>query len=719
MSMKPEAVIERLARNHRQLVVLAGDRYWALDAALRIYDSTTDHKAWIGDAPPESDVGMSFAQAHRFLGRELGLLVFNGYSGLNVDALGAVSGSVVGGGILVLLMPSLQDWHRFDDPEYQRMLAMPHDISEIGGYFLMRMAAIVQSDANVWVIDQDSATHKDALQALNSLVSSQRKLFHAITTSDQFEVIQAIERVAVGHRRRPLVITSDRGRGKSAALGMAAARLIDRGFGDIDVAAPLFESVQTLFRHAQAGLPGSSMHDRVLESGKGRLVYHEPDFLLRNTTTSRLLLVDEAAGIPLVVLEQLLTRYSRVVFATTVHGYEGTGRSFAIRFHQVLNRVAPKWRQLEMHQPIRWAVNDPVESLLFRILLLDARADDVTVAGNVAVSDTSCTMVTQQQLASDSTLLEQVFGLLMGAHYRTRPQDLRYLMDCPGIEVMIMRLDGGRIIGAMLVVYEGGLPANLARDLYEGTRRPRGHMLPGIIAGHCGLKDAAHLVGARVIRIAVHPGLQGRGLGSELLENMMTHLADRQCDYVGASFGVVAELAGFWQRAGFLPVHLGLVASASAGSQSLTMLLGISEQGIVLSRMAWQRFSRNLPLELAGNYRHLDPATIAEILRISERGNEAGLFLTEGDREDLLRFAAGGRNMESVEAALFRLVLNACRNGELQCPGDLSWHTLVSVCLQRKDIDYTNNSAGLSGRSDLVEYVRAHANRLLDRIINK
>lgn len=713
MSMKPEAVIERLTRNYRQLVVLAGDRYWALDAALGIYDSATDHKAWIGDAPPESNAGISFSQAHKFLGRELGLLVFNGHSGLNVDALGAVSGSVVGGGILVLLMPPLQDWQRFDDPEYQRMLASPHGVDEINGYFLMRMAGIVQSDADVWVIAQDGTAHDDSLQILETLVSGERKLFHAVTTADQVQVIQAVERVAVGHRRRPLVITSDRGRGKSAALGMAAARLIDEGFGDIDVTAPLFESVEALFQHAQSGLPGSSMYDHVLDSDKGRLAYHEPESLANKTTTARLLLVDEAAGIPLAVLEQLLTRYSRVVFATSVHGYEGTGRSFAIRFHRVLNRVAPKWRQMEMHQPIRWAANDPVELLLFRALLLDARPDDVAPADVDIISGVSCTLVTQQQLASDGVLLKQVFGLLMGAHYRTRPQDLRYLMDCPGIDIMIMRLDGDRIIGAMLVVYEGGLPDKLARDLYEGTRRPRGHMLPGIIAGHCGLEDAAHLVGARIIRIAVHPGLQGRGLGSDLLRSMMAQLASRKCDYVGASFGITPGLIRFWKAAGFVPIHLGLVASASAGSQSLTVVHGFSAKGSALAKTASQRFSRNFPLELAANFKYVNSYCIGEILYGTEHDVETGIALTDADKEDLQHFAAGGRNMESVDAALFRLVLNACQAGAMQHQPGIDWKTLIGTFLQRNEVDFTNNPERLSGRQDLVQHIREQVRDLL------
>ena len=70
----------------------------------------------------------------------------------------------------------------------------------------------------------------------------------------QQKAIEQVIRTVTGHRRRPLVITANRGRGKSSALGIAAARLINDGLSKILVCAPNKHSVTTLYKHATLNL---------------------------------------------------------------------------------------------------------------------------------------------------------------------------------------------------------------------------------------------------------------------------------------------------------------------------------------------------------------------------------------------------------------------------------------------------------------------------------
>ena len=54
-------------------------------------------------------------------------------------------------------------------------------------------------------------------------------------------------------------------------------------------------------------------------------------------------------------LEAMLARHSRIVFATTEHGYEGTGRGFHLRFKRVLDEQTPDWQELHQWSPFAGA----------------------------------------------------------------------------------------------------------------------------------------------------------------------------------------------------------------------------------------------------------------------------------------------------------------------------------------------------------------------------
>ncbi|AAC22911.1 predicted coding region HI1256 [Haemophilus influenzae Rd KW20] len=62
------------------------------------------------------------------------------------------------------------------------------------------------------------------------------------------------------------------------------------------------------------------------------------------------------------------------------------------------------------------------------------------------------------------------------------------------------------------------------------------------------------------------------------------------------SFGYTDELAKFWQKCGFVLVHLGEHQEASSGCYSAIALKGISKEGLALVDTAYKQFQRNLPL---------------------------------------------------------------------------------------------------------------------------
>ena len=65
------------------------------------------------------------------------------------------------------------------------------------------------------------------------------------------------------------------------------------------------------------------------------------------------ILYEEAAAIPVAVLTTLMQQNNRLVFASTVHGYEGSGRGFELRFRERLTLSMPQWRELRLRAPVR------------------------------------------------------------------------------------------------------------------------------------------------------------------------------------------------------------------------------------------------------------------------------------------------------------------------------------------------------------------------------
>jgi len=66
------------------------------------------------------------------------------------------------------------------------------------------------------------------------------------------------------------------------------------------------------------------------------------------------------------------------VFSSTTHGYEGSGRAFAIRFMKRLEKErGEELKVVEMETPIRYGANDPIEKWLYDVLLLDAEPQEV------------------------------------------------------------------------------------------------------------------------------------------------------------------------------------------------------------------------------------------------------------------------------------------------------------------------------------------------------
>lgn len=695
----------------RRVLLFAGERDWVVAQAQEALCAVGLEVAagWLSDSSPAGSISVPPSRIPRLLGRELPALVVDAYAGFDPDAVGAAVGALAGGGLLLLLTPPLAQWHAYPDPEHARIAVAPDGPEAVSGRFLSRLARVLRASSDVYRVEQGRR-----LPALPAELPGPPPLFPApYASDDQRAAVAALLKVVRGRRRRPLVLVADRGRGKSAAFGIATAELLQGGPAQILVTGPRQDAVQAVFEHAARLLPQAERQADVLRYGQAMLRFVAPDALVSGLPPADLLLVDEAAAIPLPLLGRLLRAYPRVAFATTVHGYEGTGRGFLLRFRETLDAQAPGWRLMRLEAPVRWAPDDPLERLGFRMLLLDAEA-----APEAAVADATRDVVRIERLdrdalAQDEARLAELFGLLLQAHYRTRPFDLRHLLDGPNVQIYA-QLHGQHVVGAALVALEGGLPEAISEAVRRGERRLRGHLIPQSLAFHAGVAEGAQLRCARIMRLAVHPACRQLGLGSQLVEAVAAAATADGVDLLGSSFGGNVPLLSFWQHCGLAPVRVGMTREASSGEHALMMLRALNTQGAALLEHVQRGFRRDLPAQLAEPLRGLEPMLAARLLAVA---GGHGALPDAVDAGQLEAFAFARRTYADTVGALRRLLLAAV-------PGGRAWQELpaadqellVAKILQGRSWSEISHGWGFSGQTEATEAVRRAVAQLLDGV---
>jgi tRNA(Met) cytidine acetyltransferase len=652
---------------------------------------------WIADDAPAGIAVTRVKQVRQCLGRECTVLVFDAHEGLEVDAFAAALGTLCGGGELILLLPQWQGWADVD-PARARLAPYPLSPDAVGGRFLNRLRELFEASACVAIESEGEDLHSLSVPELRP----PDKVFEL--TEEQQAAVAAVTRVATGHARRPLVLTADRGRGKSTALGVALAKLLLAREKQVLLLAPGRDAVQAVFDALQRELPQGELHEGCFTWQDGRVQFRLPDEQLHAPQACDLLVVDEAAAIPLPLLEALLAAHNRVVFSSTVHGYEGSGRGFALRFTRVLDRVCPQWKALTLEQPVRWVQGDPLEVLLNDGLLLDAEFEPP--AGDAALA---YQWLSQDELASDERLLRNLFALLVSAHYQTRPSDLRQLLDAPGLHVCVARHDGV-IVAAALLVEEGGLDDELAGAICDGERRPHGHMLVQSLAAHAGLCEAPSLRLLRVMRIAVAEGYRNRGIGSALLQQAREWAQQQAFDLFGTAFGIDAPLLRFWRRSCLRVLRLGQRRDPASGAQSVQMAAGLSGAGKALVGHAARRFQDQFPWRLAHSFCQLPPDLAAVLLQGRDCSD---LPLSPEDHADIHAFALSRRGLDDAQPVLWRWLcheLAASEHGD----GDAeATALLVASVLQNQALGAVQHGRAAGGRAAALKALRSAVKKRL------
>ncbi|WP_254544233.1 tRNA(Met) cytidine acetyltransferase TmcA [Halomarina pelagica] len=576
--------------NERRLLALAGEHDACLDALPGVLDAgAIEDAVLIGHRDVRGLTRHEPRRADELLGTTRECVVVDAHDECRPNALGRAAGAVDGGGLLVLLAPPLDAWPDRRD-RFDESLAVPPDaLDDVAGNFRRRLVRLLRQHPGIAIADPETgAVERDGLT--EPYPARERgtpdppprhgfpdAAYRACLTDDQVAAVRAFETL-----RDPdaaVVLEADRGRGKSSAAGLAAGSLAAVG-RDVLVTAPTRGGAVELFARARElldalGVLASADDGDLAATGGGRVRFERPARAANLPGDPDAVFVDEAAGLSVALLSSFLDG-PPVGFATTVHGYEGAGRGFSVRFRERLDASDRDVTDCVMRAPIRYAASDPIEPWLFRALLLDANPPVEPLVEGATPETVAYERPTPGDLLADEHRLRELFGLLVLAHYRTEPNDLARLLDAPNLTARVLAHDG-HVVAVALLAREGGLPPAVRERAYR-IGRVRGNMLPDLLMGQLRDPAAGAPVGRRVVRIAVHPAVRSRGLGSHLLGRVHAEFGDR-LDWFGVSYGATPRLLSFWRANGYRVVHLSTTRNETSGERSAAMLRPAGAEG--------------------------------------------------------------------------------------------------------------------------------------------
>ena len=436
------------------------------------------------------------------------------------------------------------------------------------------------------------------MKAFQAEVTDQQPLgplVEAAKTLDQANaVVTFVEAIAEKTLRSTVALTAARGRGKSAALGLAVAAAIAHGYSNIFITSPTPENLRTLFEFIFKGFDVLKYDEHldydiiqstnpsfnkaivrvnVFRNHRQTIQYIRPEDA-HVLGQAELVVIDEAAAIPLPLVRKLIGPYL-VFMASTINGYEGTGRSLSLKLIQQLREQSRGYlvktakttsdetgttvtregkpakadasasttrptpiggrtlREIKLSEPIRYAPEDPVEKWLNELLCLNATAPSPSrfalTQGCPHPSQCQLWAVSRNTLFSfhpiSEAFLQKLMALYVASHYKNSPNDLQLMSDAPAHQlfVLLAPVDPNDTslpepLCVVQVALEGQISKQTIINSLSRGQRSDGDMIPQLVAMQFQDPDFASLSGGRIVRIATSPEYIKMGYGSRALE---------------------------------------------------------------------------------------------------------------------------------------------------------------------------------------------------------
>ncbi|XP_010189130.1 PREDICTED: N-acetyltransferase 10 [Mesitornis unicolor] len=539
-----------------------------------------------------------YNETHKILGNTFGMCVLQDFEALTPNLLARTVETVEGGGIVVILlrtMNSLKQLYTMTMDVHSRYRTEAHQ--DVVGRFNERFILSLASCKNCIVIDdqlnilpisshvasitpvppqsqEDSLRPQDLeLKELKESLQDTQPvgvLVDGCKTLDQAKaVLKFIEAISEKTLRSTVALTAARGRGKSAALGLAIAGAVAFGYSNIFVTSPSPDNLHTLFEFIFKGFDALQYQEHldyeivqslnpefnkavvrvnVFKEHRQTIQYIHPADSVK-LGQAELVVIDEAAAIPLPLVKNLLGPYL-VFMASTINGYEGTGRSLSLKLIQQLRQQSAQTQvtmtaenkstatakltsartlhEVSLHESIRYAPGDPVEKWLNDLLCLDCLNITRIISGCPLPETCDLYYVNRDTLfcyhRASEVFLQRLMALYVASHYKNSPNDLQMLSDAPAHHLFCLlppvpptQNSLPEVLAVVQVCMEGEISRQSIMNSLSRGKKASGDLIPWTISEQFQDPDFGGLSGGRVVRIAVHPDYQGMGYGSRAL----------------------------------------------------------------------------------------------------------------------------------------------------------------------------------------------------------
>ena len=440
------------------------------------------------------------------------MLVLQDFEAITPNLLARTIETVQGGGIVVMLLQSMKSLKQLytmtmDVHARYRTESSDDPIARFNERFILSLGAcktalVVDDELNVLPLSvakdikpleaapasvpADTKQLKDLVESLKETQPVGSVVPETVTVDQAQALLTFTDALSSQSLSSTVTLTAARGRGKSAALGLAVALAVSYSYSNIFVTSPHPDNLHTFWQFVFKGFDRLGYkefldYDLVKSSNKewNEAVVRVNIFKNHRQTIqyiqpqdahvlgqAELVVIDEAAAIPLPLVRALMGPYL-VFLASTISGYEGTGRSLSLKLIQSLRETsklglsngknaalttettangaskataARSLREIKLDMPIRYGPNDAIERWLNSLLCLDSSLSSLnskTLIARGTPHPSTCDLyaVNRDTLFSyhsvSEVFLQKLMALFVSSHYKNSPNDLQLLSDAP------------------------------------------------------------------------------------------------------------------------------------------------------------------------------------------------------------------------------------------------------------------------------------------------